>query len=430
MTAAGVGYERVHGWVKPMLGRTHATVGRTLTWAVLCVLLAQRVTPAALARALPAEHPGRARARLTRVRRWWKGPALCQAEVSPQLIYAALALLAPGQAVVVALDTTRLGKWEVWLAGVVVAGRTVPIGWAVLPYPWPKGRFRPTTLTLIQQLQGAFPPGRRWSLVADRGFPSAALFAQLRSGDTGFSVRLRLSDWVTVAGIYAKVADHLTAGRLRNSHRTAATIGRGRADQPLVPGWVVVSTAVALVPKHKQNPGTWRERTQRAKTQARHRAHKHGRKTKPPSATAQRYAHTWVLFTTAPTLRQAVREYAQRMPIEETFRDWHSGWAVRAAVRELPTAAMVDRLIGVVCLAYGLQLRLGQRLSLDPRGQQRRAQWTVTDRVSWFWCGQRLFTDSGYDWQAWLTAQWGALTFPRVSAERAPVSTLLLAEAA
>jgi hypothetical protein len=430
MTAAEVGYERVHGWVKPRLGRTHATVGRTITWAVLCVLLAQRVTPAALARALPAEHVGSARARLTRVRRWWKGPALCQAEVSPQLISVALALLAPGQAVVVALDTTRLGKWEVWLAGVVVAGRTVPIGGAVLPYPWPQGRFRPTALTLIQQLQVAFPAGRRWSLVAARGFPSAALFAQRRSGGTGFSVRLRLGDWVRVAGVYAKITDHLTAGRLRNSHRTAATIGRGRSAQPLVPGWVVVSTAVATMPKHKQNPGTVRERTKRAKTKARHRAHKQGRKTKPPSATAQRYTHTWVLFSTAPTLTQAVREYAQRMPIEETFRDWHHGWAVRDAVRELPTAAMVDRLIGVVCLASGLQLQLGQRLSLDPRGQQRRAQWTVTDRVSWFWCGQRLFTDSGYDWQAWLTTQWGALTFPRVSAERAPVSTLLLAEAA
>jgi hypothetical protein len=133
MTAAEVGDERVHGWVKPRLGRTPATVGRTITWAVLCVLLAQRVTPAALARALAAEHPGSARARLTRVRRWGKGPALGQAEVRPQLSSAALALLAPGQAVVGALDPTRRGRWEVWRAGVVVAGRTVPMGWAVLP---------------------------------------------------------------------------------------------------------------------------------------------------------------------------------------------------------------------------------------------------------------------------------------------------------
>ena len=222
----------------------------------------------------------------------------------------------------------------------------------------------------------------------------------------------------------------MVAGRLHNGQRTAATIGRGRPDQPVVPGWIVVSTAVATPPPHKQTPGTLRERTKRAKAQARHRAHKQGRKTKPPSARAQRYAQTWVLFTTAPTVRQAVREYAHRMSIEETFRDWHHGWGVRAAVSNLPTAAMVERLIGVVCLAYSLQLQLGQRLSRDPIGQQRRVQWTVTDRVSWFWCGQRLFTDAGYDWRAWLAAQWAALTTPRLPPLPKPVSALMLAEAA
>jgi hypothetical protein len=95
-------------------------------------------------------------------------------------------------------------------------------------------------------------------------------------------------------------------------------------------------------------------------------------------------------------------------------------------VRGLPTEARVARLLGVVCLAYSLQLQLGQRLSADPVGQQRRAQWTVTDRVSWFWCGQRLFTDPGYDWSAWLTAQWATLSTRRARAAPAP----LLAEAA
>jgi hypothetical protein len=137
-----------------------------------------------------------------------------------------------------------------------------------------------------------------------------------------------------------------------------------------------------------------------------------------------------VLFTTAPTVRQAVREYGLRMPIEETFRDWHSEWGVRAAVSGLPAEAMVERLIGVVCLTYSLQLQLGQRLSADPMGQQRRKQWTVTDRVSWFWCGQRLFTDPGYDWQAWLTAQWASLTPPCAPVVLEPVPISLLAEAA
>jgi hypothetical protein len=430
MTASAVGYPQVRAWVKAMLGRTHATVVHTMAWAVLCVLVAQRVTPAALARALPAEQAGRARARLTRVRRWWTGPPLDQVVVSPQLIQKARVLLPPHQPVVVALDTTRLGPWEVWLAGIVVAGRTLPIGWAVVPYPWPKGRFRATTIALLQRLQAAFPRGVRWTLVADRGFPSAVLFAQLRHGGTGFSVRLRLSDWVTVAGVYAMVAVHLETGRLVDGQRTAAAMGRGRPDQPRVPGWVVVSAAVAAPPKHKQNPGTARERAKRAKAHAQHRAHKQGRKTKLPSVTAQRYAQTWVLFTTASTVAQAVAEYAQRMSIEETFRDWHSSWGVRAAVVALPTEAMVDRLIGVVCLTYSLQMCLGQRLSADQLGQQRRAQWTVTDRVSWFWCGQRLLHDPGYDWSVWLAAQWEALTIPQVSVVSEPEYVPMLAEAA
>ena len=227
MTTAQGGYAPVHRWVKEVLGSTHTTVIMTVAWAVLCLLVAPRVTSATLARALPAEQAGSGRSCLRRVRRWWQGPALDQATISPALIRLALTLLAAAQPVV-ALDTTRLGPWEVWLAGIVVAGRTLPIGWAVIPYPWPKGRFRATTLALIQQLQQAFPAGVRWTLVADRGFPSAMLFAQLRQGGTDFSVRLRLSDWVTVAGVYAMVAAHLEAGRLRDGQRTAAALGRGR----------------------------------------------------------------------------------------------------------------------------------------------------------------------------------------------------------
>ena len=235
---------------------------------------------------------------------------------------------------------------------------------------------------------------------------------------------------MTVAGVYATVVAHLEAGRLVDGQRMAAAMGRGWPDHPLVPGWIVVSTAMATPPKHKQNLGTARERAKRAKAHGQHRKHKQGRKTKPPNAAAQRYAQTWVLFTTASTVAQAVAAYAQRMPIEETFRDWHSGWSVRAGVADLPTAAMVDRLIGVVCLTYSLQMHLGQRLSAEPLGQQRRGQWTVTDRVSWFWCGQRLFHDPGYDWSAWLAAQWAALGRPQAPVVPKPEAIPMLDEAA
>jgi hypothetical protein len=50
MTTAQGGYTPVHRGVKPVLGHTHAPVVVTMAWAVRCLLVAQRVTSAALAR--------------------------------------------------------------------------------------------------------------------------------------------------------------------------------------------------------------------------------------------------------------------------------------------------------------------------------------------------------------------------------------------
>jgi hypothetical protein len=86
MTTAQGGYAHVHRWVKHVLGSTHTTIVVTVAWAVLCLLVAQRVTSAALARALPAHQAGSGRSCLRRVRRWWRGPALDQATISPALI--------------------------------------------------------------------------------------------------------------------------------------------------------------------------------------------------------------------------------------------------------------------------------------------------------------------------------------------------------
>jgi hypothetical protein len=93
MTTAQVGYTSVHRWVKQVLGQTHTTVIMTVAWAVLCLLVAQRVTAAALARALPAAQAGSGRSCRRRVRRWWHGPTLDQAMISPALIRLALALV-------------------------------------------------------------------------------------------------------------------------------------------------------------------------------------------------------------------------------------------------------------------------------------------------------------------------------------------------
>lgn len=411
MTASQVGYDKVLGWVKGYLDGTHHTVLHTVAWVVLCIIVAQRVTPATLARAIPAEESGSGRSRLRRVRRWWQGPELGLGKLTPRLIRAALAMLPKDQRVIIALDTTRVIPWEIWQAGVVFAGHTLPVAWAVVPYPWPKGRFRETTLALVEQLQRAFPPGHRWVLVADRGFPSVALFAQLLKHQTGWTVRLRLSDWVEVVGVYSIVREHLEAGRLKAGERVEAIIGPKNDPKGRIKAWIVVSEEIALPPKHKRNPGTERERALRAKEREQHLANK-GRKSTPPSEAAKRYAHTWVLFTTADTVAEAVAQYGARMAIEETFRDWHHGWGLREAAAGLPSEAAVCRMVGIVSLAYWLQIGLGWRLSQDALGQKRRVQWTVTNRVSLFWCGQRVFQDPGYDWTEWLSAQWEHLTAP------------------
>src|SRR3990170_3693512 len=106
MTASSIGYDRVLRWVNTRLVGTHVTVIRTVAWVVLCIIVAQRVTPAAVARAIPAEESGSGRSRLRRVHRWWQGPELALGKVTPRLIRFALTLLPTNQRLAVALDTT------------------------------------------------------------------------------------------------------------------------------------------------------------------------------------------------------------------------------------------------------------------------------------------------------------------------------------
>ena len=411
MTASTIGYDKVLRWVNTRLNGTHITVIQTIAWVVLCIIVAQRVTPAVVARAIPAEESGSGWSRLRRARRWWLGPELDLGRLTPQLIRAALTLLPRDQLIVVAMDTTRTIPWEIWQAGPTFAGHILPIAWAVIPYPWPKGRFRETTLGLINQLQVAFPPGVRWSFVADRGFPSAELFARLRSAKTDWTVRLRLSDWTWVVGVYARVSEHLEAGRIKSGERLEATVGSVKSGLPETRASLVVTEVIPEPPKHKRNPGTERERAARAKAREWHLEHK-GPKSTKPSKTARRYARTWVLFTTAVTVEDAVRQYSLRMAIEETFRDWHHYWGLRMVAMSLASEGEVCRMVGAVSLAYLLQVELGWRLTQSELGKQRRAQWTVTDRVSLFWCGGQVFQDPGYDWSNWLAAQWDHLASP------------------
>jgi hypothetical protein len=296
MTALTIDYESQVEWVKGYLVNEHAASVKKTAWAVGWVLAAQSLTPADMARALPMEESGSGRSRLRRIQRWRQGSISPQ--VRGQLVKTALALAGAGDPIVVALDTTRTGRWELFVAGIVFEHRVLPVAWAVIPYPWPRGSFRQTVLRLIEALRDAFPKGVQWMLVADQGFSSTPLFAAL-SG-IGFTIRLRLSDWVRVDGVYAQVKHHLEQGRLREGVWHSAIIGRGSKQCPATWGAIAVSSRISEPPKHKRNPGTDKERQARARAKAKHDK---DRRPRPPSEVARKYSQTWVLFTTTQSAR-------------------------------------------------------------------------------------------------------------------------------
>ena len=350
MTASAVGYPQVHGQACAREDACHGASTPQLGRPLCLHSWLSGPPPAALARAHRHGRPSRA-GRATDsgaalVDGSTVGPRGRESPAHPRCPDAAAVW--PGRGGGARHDP--LGAWEVWLAGIVVAGRTMPIGWAVIPYPWPKGRFRTHNRSARPAVAGRLPTprcrGLWWRTVAFRVLSSLPYSVK---GVPGSAMRLRLSDWVMVARVYTTVAEHLVAGRLVDGRRTAATMGRGRPDQPLVPGWVVVSTAVVAPPNTKQNPGTAREQAQRAKAMPNTARTSRAQDEATECHGAALCPDLGALHYGTATVGQAVAEYAQRMPIEETFRDWHSGWGVRAAVVDLPTEAMVDRLIGVVC---------------------------------------------------------------------------------
>jgi len=90
-------------------------------------------------------------------------------------------------------------------------------------HPYDRGRIGMTASEVGYQRVREWVRAQRALDPADRSFPREVLFAHLRQGGTAFSIRLRLSDWMTVAGVYAVGADYLEAGRLVDGQWTAAT---------------------------------------------------------------------------------------------------------------------------------------------------------------------------------------------------------------
>jgi len=107
-------------------------------------------------------------------------------------------MLSGDRLVVVALDWTHLGNYVIPAAKVAINRRAVPLAWTVMT----KGQFKKKARSrnhaeekLIRRLRAALG-GRRWILVADRGFARADLFRKLCAWGLRFVIRTSGNTWV------------------------------------------------------------------------------------------------------------------------------------------------------------------------------------------------------------------------------------------
>jgi hypothetical protein len=387
---------------------THATAQAALAQRVLAVLTAQSLAPADLARALLSARRVPARQRLLRVARSWKCPLLTSGRLTPVLVRAALRL-APATQPLLALDSVRCGGWEIFTIGLVWHRRTLLVGWTVLPYPWPKGRFTPSVCALVERVAAAWPAAAPApELLADRGFPSVRFFRTLVRVGWAFSVRLRASDFVTLAGERRSVRSLLATALPEGWQIQPASYGSQDA------GWLVIGRGLVVLPWHQRDNGSGRARAARALRR------EHDLHAKHPRQKADRSAETdgWVvLFTTHPTAVAAVRAYRFRWAIEGTYRDaqggchGRQGWNLEPSVTKARSSDQVERLVGLWALALLLQTWVGDQISQPAAPQEVQhleAQWTTSKRVSVAQRGRYALLDRSGVLDRWLSETFNA----------------------
>jgi len=417
-------YPLVLLWVQGIDGLGHATALASLAHLVTALLVGQSLRPTALMRALLSSSPVPARQRYKRVERAWTRRWLSPAWLTPRLVRAALALVAsdalgrPSAGLThLALDSVRCGRWEIFTLGVVWHGRTLPVGCAVLPYPWPKGQFTPTVCALVKQVAEAWPTDRPVHLVADRAFPSLKLFRTLKEVEWGWTVRLRAKSWVCVGGKAQWVRELLDVGgvggvggvgkgaRLNGWMAQSAHYGSGKQA---IPGLLVIGRGLTVLPRHQANEGSLRHRAEAFAKRQRHLASKHPGRAADASLATDRWV---VLFSTHSTWSAAGASYRRRWATEGTYRDAQSGWDgkhgwdLEPVVGRLKTAVEVERVVGLWALGTLLQSWIGHQTAQPTAPGVVQAvvgQWTTSGRLSVWARGRLALTEPSGLLKDWL----------------------------
>jgi hypothetical protein len=400
-------YPLVLVWLQAQEVVAQATARQALAQLVAALLIGQSLRPSALMRALLSPEAVPARQRYKRVRRALDRRWLSSEWLTPALVRAAVALVPPerGGATHLALDSVRCGRWEVFTLGLVWQGRALPIGWAVLPYPWPKRQFTPVVCALLRRVAAAWPPERPAHLVADRAFASRPLLETLRHVGWGWTLRLRAKHWVTLAGQAIEVRRLLARADQDAWAAQPAAYGSGC---PTLAGTLVIGRGLVVLPAWQANPSGLAQRARRQAKRQQHLASKHPRQ--GPDASAQTDA--WVvLFSSHPAGLQAVRSYGRRWAIEGSYRDaqggWDGqhGWDLEPTLAQLQDAAQVAAVVGLWALGTQLQCWLGHQITTHTSPPSVRAiarAWTTSGRLSVWARGRFALSEPSGRLRAWL----------------------------
>jgi hypothetical protein len=176
---------------------------------------------------------------------------------------------------IVLFDWTAMGEYQLLVASVAVKRRAVPIAWLAIG-AWQFTHRRRSRNHAEETLMGRVHEamaGRRWTLVADRGFARTALFRTLLQWKVRFVIRACGSVWVQYEEF---------SGRLDNVPRAPGCLDRWnkiayRRKAPVVVDLVVCHTEPAPEP--------------------------------------------WYLITNVPNKAEVMRLYRRRMWVDESFRD-------------------------------------------------------------------------------------------------------------
>jgi hypothetical protein len=428
----------VLAWVQALGGPSHAAAGPALAHLVHAVLVSQSLRPSALMRALLSPTAVPARQRYRRVARAWTRPWLTAAWLTPRLVRAALALV-PGGRYWLALDSVRGGGWEVFTVGLVWHGRVLPVGWAVLPYPWPKGQFTPTVCALLEQVAAAWPAtATPPHLLADRAFPSRAVFGTLRRLGWGWTVRLRASVTLQLAGQPVRLRERIAQSVPERWAASPAQYGVGRDG---VAATLVIGRGVPVLPCHQRGPASLQARQQQAQRRDHDLASKHRRATRREAPPSDRWL---VLFTTHAHWQPAVTAYRRRWATEGTYRDGQGGWDGRhgwdleRTLAQATSAAQVAAIVGLWALGTLLQSWLGDQVGAPPAPAAVQAvvrQWTTSGRLSVWARGQFALREPSGALGTWLrdTLAAGAARVaaaPPLARATPPRATIVLKQAA